>query len=152
VSPGGVEAAKARLDEAILNLGYTRIVAPSNGIVGKRTGELGRRVEQGHSLMTLSQINDLWITANFKEGQLERIRGEQAVTIHVDAIGWDLRGHVQKIPEETASLDRLLPPQDVSGNYVKAVRRLPVPIMFDPSQDLSGLRPGMSAEATVWLK
>jgi membrane fusion protein (multidrug efflux system) len=147
-----VEAAKARLDQAILNLSYTRIVAPSNGIVGKRTGELGQRVGQGQSLMTLSQVNDLRITANFKETQLERMRGEQAVTIHVDAIGWDFRGHVQKIPEETASLDRLVPPQDANGNYVKAVRLLPVPIVFDPSQDLSCLRPGMSAEATAWLK
>jgi membrane fusion protein (multidrug efflux system) len=147
-----VDAAKARLDQAILNLGYTRIVAPFNGIVRQRTGELGQRLEQGQSLMALSQVNDLWITANFKETQLERMHGKQAVTIHVDAIGWDFRGHVQNIPGETASLDRLLPPKDASGNYVKAMRRLPVPIVFDPNQDPSRLLPGMSALATVWLK
>ena len=147
-----VEAAKAHLDQTILNLGYTRIVAPSNGIVGKRSVELGQRVEQGQSLMVLSQVGDLWITANFTETQLERMRGEQAVTLHVDAIGRDFRGHVQSLSEESESLDRLLPPEDATGNYVKAARRFPVPIVFDPSQDLSRLRPGMSVEATVWLK
>jgi membrane fusion protein (multidrug efflux system) len=147
-----VHRAKAGLDQAILKLGYTRIVAPADGIIGLRTGELGQRVEPGESLMVLSRPDDLWVRANFKEAQLARIRREQAVAIHVDAIGRDFRGHIQGMPGMTGSLYSLLPHETYEESYVTNAERIPVPIVFDPGQDLSRLRPGMSVEPTVWLK
>ncbi len=147
-----VQAAQARLDQANLNLSYTRIVAPADGIIGKRTGELGQHVDPGQSLMALTQVNDLWVTANFKETQLKRMHPGQPVTIRVDALGRDFRGHVQSMPGATGSLYDLLPPENATGNYVKVVQRLPVRILFDAGQDISRLRPGMSVEPTVWLK
>jgi membrane fusion protein (multidrug efflux system) len=147
-----VKAAQARLDQANLNLDYTRITAPADGIIGKRTGELGQHVDPGQSLMALTQVNDLWITANFKETQLARMHPEQPVTIRVDALGRDFRGHVESMPGATGSLYDLLPPENATGNYVKVVQRLPVRILFDGGQDLSRLRPGMSVEPSVWLK
>ncbi len=147
-----VEAAQAAVDQAVLNLSYTRIAAPTDGIIGKRTGELGQRVEPGQSLMALTQVNDLWVTANFKETQLARMHSGQPVAIHVDALGRDFRGHVESMPGATGALYSLLPPENATGNYVKVVQRLPVRILFDAGQDLSRLRPGMSVEPTVWLK
>jgi membrane fusion protein, multidrug efflux system len=147
-----VHTAKAGLDQAILKLGYTRILAPADGIIGFRTGELGQRVEPGESLMVLNRPDDLWVRANFKEAQLARIRGQQAVTIHVDAIGRDFRGHIQGMPGMTGSLHHQLPHETYKESYVTNAERIPVPIVFDPGQDLSRLRPGMSVEPTVWLK
>jgi membrane fusion protein (multidrug efflux system) len=129
----------------------SRIVAPGDGIIGLRTGELGQRVEPGQSLMMLSQPDDLWVSANFKEAQLARMRREQPVTIHVDAIGRDFRGQIQGMPGMSGSLYGLLPPETHGDSYVTKAQRLPVPILFDPGQDLSRLRPGMSVEPTVWL-
>ena len=146
-----VQAAQAVLNQAILNLGYTRIVAPADGIIGKRTGELGQHVDPGQSLMALTQINDLWVTANFKETQLARMHRGQRVTVRVDALGGDFRGRVESMPGATGSLYDLLPPENATGNYVKVVQRLPVRILFDAGQDLSRLRPGMSVEPTVWM-
>ena len=146
------EAAQAALDQAVLNLSYTRIVAPTDGIIGKRSAEVGRRVEPGESLMALTQVNDLWVTANFKETQLSRMHPGQRVTIHIDALGRDFRGRVESMPGATGALYSLLPPENATGNYVKVVQRLPVRILFDPAQDLSRLRPGMSVEPTVWLR
>lgn len=147
-----LEAARIRLDEAILNLGYTRIVAPTDGIVGQRTVELGQRVEPGQSLMAVAQDDGLWITASFKETQLARMHREQAVTIHVEAIGRNFRGHVRDMPGDIGGLYSLLPLENTTGDYVEVAPRLPVRIAFDPGQDFSRLRPGMSAEPTVWLK
>jgi membrane fusion protein (multidrug efflux system) len=147
-----VHTAKAALDQAILNLGYTRIVAPADGIIGLRTGGLGQRVEPNESLMVLTRLDDLWVTADFKEKQLARLHGEQAVTIHVDALGRDFRGHIERVPAMSGSLSSLLPPQEFRDSYVKDAQRFPVPIIFDANQDLSGLLPGMSVEPTVWLK
>jgi membrane fusion protein (multidrug efflux system) len=147
-----VQAAQANLDQALLNLTYTRITAPAEGIIGKRTGELGQRVDPAQSLMALTQVHDLWVTANFKETQLARMHRGQPVTIRVDALGRDFRGHVESMPGATGSLYSLLPPENATGNYVKVVQRLPVRILFDPGQDLTRLRPGMSVEPTVWLQ
>jgi membrane fusion protein, multidrug efflux system len=147
-----VQTAKVSLDQAMSNLDYTRIVAPADAIVGLRTGELGQRVEPGESLMVLARLDDLWVTADFKKKQLARIHGEQAVTIHVDALGRDFRGHIQSVPGMSGPLSRLLPPQQFGDSHVKDAQRLAVPILFDADQDLSGLLPGMSVEATVWLK
>jgi membrane fusion protein, multidrug efflux system len=150
-----VQQDQAALDQAELNLSYTRITAPAKGIIGNRSAQLGQRVQPGQSLMALTQMNDasdLWVTANFKETQLARMRRGQAVTIHVDALGRDFKGHVLSMPGATGSLYELLPPENATGNYVKIVQRLPVRITFDPGQDLRHLRPGMSVEPTVWLR
>jgi membrane fusion protein, multidrug efflux system len=147
-----LHTAKAGLDQAILNLGYTRIVAPADGIIGLYTGELGQRIEPGDSVMVLNRLDDLWVTADFKEKQLAQIHGDQTVTIHVDALGRDFRGHIQSMPEVGGTLSSLLPDGEFSDSYVRGVRRFAVPIRFDKNQDLSGLRPGMSVQPTVWLK
>jgi membrane fusion protein (multidrug efflux system) len=150
-----VQEAQAAVDQAELNLSYTRITAPATGIIGNRSVQLGQRVQPGQSLMGLTQMNgpsDLWVTANFKETQLAQMRHGQPVTIHVDALGRDFKGHVLSMPGATGSLYELLPPENATGNYVKIVQRLPVRITFDPGQDLSHLRPGMSVEPKVWLR
>lgn len=150
-----VQAAQAALDQAELNLSYTRITAPSAGIIGNRSAQLAQRVQPGQSLMALTQLGkttDLWVTADFKETQLARMRPGQPVDIHVDALGRDYKGHVENMPGATGSLYDLLPPENATGNYVKIVQRLPVRILFDRGQDLSQLRPGMSVEPEVWLR
>jgi membrane fusion protein, multidrug efflux system len=146
-----VQAAQAALDQAMLNLSYTRITAPADGVIGNRSAELGQRIQPGQSLMALTQ-HQLWVTANFKETQLARMRPGQPVTIHVDALGRDFEGHIENMPGATGSLYDLLPPENATGNYVKIVQRLPVRIAFDRGQDLTQLRPGMSVEPTVWLR
>jgi membrane fusion protein, multidrug efflux system len=147
-----VQEAEAALEQAELNLTYTRIKAPADGIIGNRSAELGQRVQPGQSLMALTQRNELWVTANFKETQLAHMHREQPVTIYVDALGHDFKGQVQGMPGATGSLYELLPPENATGNYVKIVQRLPVRIAFDQGQDLSHLRPGMSVEPKVWLR
>jgi membrane fusion protein (multidrug efflux system) len=147
-----VEAAKAQLNQAELNLSYTRIVAPAPGIIGNRTAEVGEAITPGQGLMALTQLDDIWVTANFKETDIARMHPGEPVTIHVDALGRDFRGYVERMAGATGSEYALLPPENATGNYVKVVQRLPVRIKFDPGQDLSRLRPGMSVEPTVWLK
>jgi len=146
-----VQAAQAALDQTELNLSYTRITAPADGIIGNRSAQLGQRIQPGQSLMALTQ-GQLWVTANFKETQLARMRPGQPVTIHVDALGRDFQGHIENLPGATGSLYDLLPPENATGNYVKIVQRLPVRIAFDRGQGLSQLRPGMSVEPKVWLR
>jgi membrane fusion protein, multidrug efflux system len=146
-----VQAARAALDQAELNLSYTRITAPADGVIGNRSAQLGQRVQPGQSLMALTQ-DQLWVTANFKETQLARMRPGQPVTIHVDALRRDFQGHIENMPGATGSLYDLLPPENATGNYVKIVQRLPVRIAFDRGQDLTQLRPGMSVEPKVWLR
>ena len=146
-----VRQAQANLDQAELNLGYTRITAPAAGIIGNRSAQLGQRVQPGQSLMALTQ-NQLWVTANFKETQLARMRPGQPAAIHVDALGRDFKAQVENMPGATGSLYDLLPPENATGNYVKIVQRLPVRIIFDRGQDLTQLRPGMSVEPKVWLR
>jgi membrane fusion protein, multidrug efflux system len=147
-----VQEAQAALDQAELNLSYTRITAPADGIIGNRSAQLGQRVQPGQSLMALTQMNNLWVTANFKETQLARMRPGEPVGIHIDALGRDYKGHLENMPGATGSLYDLLPPENATGNYVKIVQRLPVRILFDHGQDLSLLRPGMSVEPKVWLR
>jgi membrane fusion protein (multidrug efflux system) len=146
-----VQGAQAALDQAELNLSYTRITAPADGVIGNRSAELGQRVQPGQSLMALTQ-EQLWVTANFKETQLARMRPGQPVVIRVDALGRDFKGHVENMPGATGSLYDLLPPENATGNYVKIVQRLPVRIVFDRGQDLTQLRRGMSVEPKVWLR
>jgi membrane fusion protein (multidrug efflux system) len=147
------DAAQAALDQALLNRSYTEIHAPANGIVGKRTVQLGSRIQPGQTLMFLTETADIWVTANFKETQLARMHRGQKVTIHVDTFGRDYRGHVENMPGASGDRFSLLPPENATGNYVKVVQRLPVRILFEPGQDPDHLlHPGMSVEPTVWLR
>ena len=148
-----VDAAKAALDQALLNLSYTKIYAPANGIVGKRSVELGSRIEPGQTLMFVTETDEIWVTANFKETQLARMHRGQKVTIHVDTFGRNYQGYVRNLPGASGDRFSLLPSENATGNYVKVVQRLPVRIEFDAGQDPEHLlHPGMSVEPKVWLR
>jgi membrane fusion protein (multidrug efflux system) len=147
------DAAKAGLDQALLNLSYTRVYAPANGIVGKRAVQMGSRIQPGQTLMFVTETDDIWVTANFKETQLARMHRGQSVTVHIDTFGRNYRGHVENMPGASGDRFSLLPPENATGNYVKVVQRLPVRIRFEPGQDPEHLlHPGMSVEPTVWLQ
>ena len=129
------------------------IAAPVSGIVSRRTVEVGQHVNAGQQMVQIAQISDMWVTANFKETQLRRMRPGQRVTIHVDAFSEDLNGHVDSLPASTGAITSLLPPENATGNYVKVIQRMPVRIRFEPNQPaLARLRPGMSVDPTVWVK
>jgi membrane fusion protein, multidrug efflux system len=146
-------AARAALDQALLNLSYTKIYAPANGIVGKRSVQLGSRIQPGQTLMFVTETDEMWVTANFKETQLASMHRGEKVTIHVDTFGRDYRGYVEHMPGASGDRFSLLPPENATGNYVKVVQRLPVRILFEPGQDPDHqLHPGMSVEPTVWLQ
>ncbi len=141
---------KAALDQAQLNLKYTQIIAPVAGIVTNRTVEVGQNVQIGQELMKIINLDDIWVTANFKETQLREMRAGQPVTIHVDSTGKDYNGHVQSISGSSGSISSLLPPENATGNYVKVVQRIPVKITFDQGETKEHvLRPGMSVEPKV---
>jgi membrane fusion protein (multidrug efflux system) len=145
-----LELASAQLHQAQLNLGYARVVAPANGIIGRLSVHVGERIQVGQQLMALTRTGDFWVTANFRETQVRRMRVGQPVEIHVDALGRDFRGRVESFAGATGSRYSLLPPENASGNYVKVVQRLPVRIRIDPGQPgLDLLRPGMSVEPSV---
>ncbi|HTW67417.1 MAG TPA: HlyD family secretion protein [Bryobacteraceae bacterium] len=148
-----IEAADARLRQALLNLSYCKIFAPAPGIVGDKTVEVGSYVSPGQELFAITQINDLWVTANFKETQIRNMHPGQTVTIHVDALSQDFNGYVENLPGATGAEYSLLPPENATGNFVKVVQRLPVRIRFKPGQpNAQRLRPGMSVEPKVWVK
>jgi membrane fusion protein (multidrug efflux system) len=147
------ETKKAALDQAELNLGYTVIVAPVNGVVTNRTVEVGQNVSIGQELMKVINLDDIWVTANFKETQLKHMQVGQRATIHVDTNGRDYNAHVQSIAGASGAITSLLPPENATGNYVKVVQRIPVKITFDPGETKEHvLRPGMSVEPKVWVK
>jgi len=149
------EAARARaqLTTAQLNLGYTKIIAPVSGIIGRKTVEAGQRVQPGQQLLTIIPVDDFWITANFKETQLQKMKPGESVTFRADASGRDYRGHIDSLGGATGSRFSLLPPENASGNYVKVVQRVPVRIVLEPGEnDDHRLRPGMSVEAKVRLR
>jgi membrane fusion protein (multidrug efflux system) len=148
-----VDAAKAALDQALLNLSYTKIYAPANGIAGRRTVELGSRIEPGQTLMFVTETDEIWVTADFKETQLARMHRGEKVSIHVDTFGRNYKGYVRNLPGASGDRFSLLPAENATGNYVKVVQRLPVRIEFDPGQDPEHrLHPGMSVEPKVWLR
>jgi membrane fusion protein, multidrug efflux system len=152
---GQVEQAQAQLDQARLNLGYTKIFAPVSGIITRKSVEINQNVSVGQNLLTLVSLEDLWITANFKETQLRHMEKGQTVRIHVDSTGKDYSGVVSQIGGATGSVLSLFPPENATGNYVKVVQRIPVRIDFtklaqeDPNHEL---RPGLSVEPKVWVK
>ena len=148
-----VDAASAALEQAELNLKYASVSAPVSGIVGKRSVNVGDRVSAGQSLLGITQIDKLWVTANFRETQVRHMRVGQHATVHVDALGRDFEGTVQSLAAATGSRYSVLPPENASGNYVKVVQRLPVRVRLEPKQaGLELLRPGMSVEPTVRVK
>ena len=145
-----VLAAKAALDRARLNLDYTTVKAPVDGVVSKRSVEIGQNVQVGQPLMALVQVDEVWVEANYKETALKNMRPGQRATIHVDTFGRDYKGYVLSIAGATGEKFSLLPPENATGNYVKVVQRVPVKIFFDQGQDPHHLlRPGMSVEPTV---
>jgi membrane fusion protein, multidrug efflux system len=147
-------AVKAALDQARLNLSYTEIRAPADGVVGNKTVQVGERVEPGQGLLAITELNDLWVTANFKETSIGEIRLGRRATIHVDAINRTLTGYVAGLGGATGALYSLLPPENATGNWIKVVQRLPIRIRFDKGQDPASdrLRPGLSVEVKVWLR
>ncbi len=148
-----VAQAKAAVERVRLDLQYTTIAAPTSGVVSARNVEIGQIVQAGQPLAALVDLDDVWVTANFKETQLEHMRPGQPVTIDVDATGQTLRGHVDSISAATGARFSLLPPENASGNYVKVVQRLPVKIALEVGQDPEHrLRPGMSVVPTVTIR
>jgi len=147
------QTAKAQLEQAQLKLSYTHIPAPVSGIVMKRSAEIGAHIAAGQQLMTIAQVDDVWVTANFKETQLESIRPNQSVRIHVDAVKKDFEGYVEDIGASTGAISSVLPPENATGNYVKVVQRIPVRIRFKKDQQgLDMLRPGMSVVPEVRIR
>jgi membrane fusion protein (multidrug efflux system) len=147
------DRAHAQLTTAELNLSYTKIVAPVGGIVGRKSVEVGQRVQPGQQLLTIIPVDDIWITANFKETQLIKMRPGQPVTIHIDSYDRDYHGQVDALGGATGARFSLLPPENATGNYVKVVQRVPVRIVLDPKENADHLlRPGMSVEAKVKLR
>ena len=150
-----VEQMKAELAQARLNLSYTRIVAPVDGIVTRKSVEVGQNVSTGQNMATLISLDDVWITANFKETQLDHMRAGQGVTISVDAFGGrKYDGVVTQVGGGTGSVLSLFPPENATGNYVKVVQRVPVRIdLRDKSEDSDHLlRPGLSVDPKVRVK
>ena len=147
-----VEEARANLAAAQLNLSYTTIVAPVDGVVTKKTVEPGQIVQPGQALMAIIPLKDVWVTANFKETQLADVRPGQTAEVHVDMYGRTIRGRVDSIAGGTGARLSLLPPENATGNFVKVVERLPVKIVFDALPDGVILRPGMNVDATIITK
>jgi len=144
---------KADLDQAQLNLLYTKIIAPVTGVVSDRTVEVGQNVAPGQELMKVIPLNDVWITANYKETQLREMKVGQPVTVEVDASGRSYKGKVDSIAGASGARFSLLPPENATGNYVKVVQRIPVKIVLDPGENKDqSLRPGMSVEPKVWIR
>jgi membrane fusion protein (multidrug efflux system) len=150
---GHLEQARADLHTAQLNLSYTKIYAPVSGVIGRKTVEIGHRVQPGQSLLAIVPLDDIWITANFKETQLKKMRPGQSVTVRVDTFGRDYKGKVESLPGAAGPLFSLFPPENATGNYVKVVQRFPIRIRLDKDQDSEHLlRPGMSVEPTVEVR
>jgi membrane fusion protein (multidrug efflux system) len=148
-----VDQARASLEAAQLNLSYCNIVSPIDGVVTHKQLEAGQIVQQGQGLMTIVPLQDVWVTANFKETQLRNMRPGQKAYLQVDTYGKTFPGHVDSIAGATGAVVSLLPPENATGNYVKVVQRIPVKIVLDPiSADVAVLRPGMNVDAIVITK
>ncbi|HTS65116.1 MAG TPA: HlyD family secretion protein, partial [Candidatus Acidoferrales bacterium] len=150
---GHIEQAAAEVRTARLNLSYTKIYAPVSGVVGRKTVELGHRIQPGQALMILVPLDDIWITANFKETQLKGMKAGEPVRIHVDTLDRDFNGYIENMPGAAGPLFSLFPPENATGNYVKVVQRFPVRIRVNKNEDPQHvLRPGMSVEPTVKVR
>jgi membrane fusion protein (multidrug efflux system) len=149
---GDLKRSQASLLDATQNLGYTSIVAPVGGLVGRRSIEVGQRVQPGQLLLNIAPLDDLWVTANFKETQLRHMHIGQEARIHVDAYNRTYSGSVASIGGATGSRYSVLPPENATGNYVRIVQRIPVRIQIERGGQNEPLLPGMSVEVTVVTK
>jgi len=149
-----VKQTQAALAQADLNLQYTTVKAPQRGVVSRKSVEIGQVIQPGQPLMALIPLENVWVTANFKETQLTSMRPGQRATVRVDAYGGrEFKGHIDSIAPATGARFSLLPPENATGNYVKVVQRVPVKIVLDAGQDPEHLlRPGMSVVPTVYTK
>src|SRR5215813_1593754 len=148
-----VEQARAAVEAAQLSLEYATVVAPVDGVATHKQVEVGQIVQQGQGLMVVVPLNNVWVTANFKETQLRNMKPGQKAEVKVDTYGKTFSGHVDSIAGATGAVLSLLPPENATGNYVKVVQRVPVKIVLDPiPQEKAVLRPGMNVEATVVTK
>ncbi len=148
-----VQQARAALEAAQLNLGYTQVVAPVDGVATHKQVEPGQIVQQGQGLLVVVPLRDVWVTANFKETQLRKMRAGQKAYVHVDTYGQTFPGHLDSIAGATGAVLSLLPPENATGNYVKVVQRIPVKIVLDPiPPEKAILRPGMNVDATIVTK
>ncbi len=148
-----VAEARAKVEAAELNLSYTDIVAPVDGVATHKQVENGQIVQQGQGLLVVVPLQDVWVTANFKETQLRKMKAGQKAYVHVDTYGQTFSGHVDSIAGATGAVLSLLPPENATGNYVKVVQRIPVKIVLDPiPPEKAVLRPGMNVDATVIAK
>jgi membrane fusion protein (multidrug efflux system) len=146
-----VQAARANLEAAELQLSYTTVVAPVNGVVTRKSVEVGQIVQPGQGLMTIVPLQDTWVTADFKETQLANVHPGQRAEVHVDMYGKILNGHVDSIAGATGARMSLLPPENATGNFVKVVQRIPVKILVDQEPGVV-LRPGMNVDVTIFTK
>ena len=148
-----VARARAQLDAAQLNLSYTNIVAPVDGVATHKSVEPGQIVQSGQGLLVVVPLNNVWVTANFKETQLRNMKPGQKAYVKVDTYGKTFPGHLDSIAGATGAVLSLLPPENATGNYVKVVQRIPVKIVLEAiPPDVAILRPGMNVEATVVTK
>ncbi|MGB9068566.1 MAG: HlyD family secretion protein [Candidatus Acidiferrales bacterium] len=146
------QAKEAALEQAQLNLQYTKILAPATGIVTKNV-EVGMNVQPGQQLASVVPLDDVWITADFKETQLRYMKPGQKVEIKADTNGRSYKGHVDSIAGSSGARTSLLPPENATGNYVKVVQRVPVKIVLEPGENSDhSLRLGMSVEPKVFVK
>ena len=146
-----VQAARAALEAAELQLSYTTISAPIDGVVTRKSVEIGQMLQPGQGIMTLIPLSETWVTANFKETQLADVRKGQRAVIHVDMYGADIEGHVDSIAGATGAAMSLLPPENATGNFVKVVQRIPVKILVNQREG-EVLRPGMNVDVTIYTK
>jgi membrane fusion protein (multidrug efflux system) len=148
------QQARAVLAQAELNLQHATVKAPVAGIVSRKSVEVGQNVQTGQPLMAIIALDEVWVTANFKETQLQHMRPGQRATLKVDAIGGrEFNGHVDSIAAATGARFSLLPPENATGNFVKVVQRVPVKIVLEAGQDPEHLlRPGLSVEPTVYTR
>ena len=144
--------ARAALKAAELELSYTTITAPIDGVVTKKTIQLGQIIQPGQSLLTIVPLSDVWVTANFKETQLAGVRPGQRAEVHVDTYGQTFPGHVDSIAGATGAKLSLLPPENATGNFVKIVQRVPVKVAIDHVPEGFVFRPGMNVDVTIFTR
>ena len=151
-----IQQAQAKVDQARLNLSYCRITSPVAGVINKKNVQVGANLSIGQGLLTVVPLTNLWVTANFKETQLNKMRPGQNVTIKIDALGGrKFSGKVTQIGGATGSKLSLFPAENATGNYVKVVQRIPVRIDFTDLQKENGdyaLRPGFSVDPSIAIK
>ena len=147
-----VQHARANLETAELDLSYTTVKAPVDGVVTRKTVQLGQIVQPGQAFLILVPLKDVWVTANFKETQLSGVSVGQRAEVKVDMYGKSFPGRLDSLSGATGTRLSLLPPENATGNYVKVVQRIPVKITLDPLPDNYVLRPGMNVQATIFTK